>query len=1123
MRLAPLLVILMLSGGVAVPAAPTSDGGICAGDDVGDRSAGPAQNGAGRDMAIDDIYWCNDRRLTDNGAEERLPAIVVDSGRYGYVSFYRGEYLHFKKIDRLGNELFAEKQVAWGQPYFQPCGQPAERIGVDSKDDIHMLWKDPTSQGPMYQKFASNGSAIVQPLNLSPIANEPRGVGMAVGSNGYAYIAHENGGSCRAEMAYLDNDTGLHTGYLAGMYCKGVTIGVNGQDCPYVFYKNGTAPGLWMTIFSPQGQLMQSPTRIDTPLAGTGWDAPFPSLAFGSDGAVYMLQASRASGTKTLYYTKLGPDGTKLTSDIPVTSTACDYGDICVDGKRNVFIVWGNASDDELYYVHIEPNKENETLEPHRLTETSGFDRDPRIVADQDGSLHVVWVSNRDGNWEVYYIYGYTFGVDVGMTPEEMNKIQYVHLNKTRSANITVTNTGGLNNTVFLSLDADLYGKAGGFGKDYAGEGYKIWIDEENEQLDLDPQEIRKVPVHVRGPLNGTPGEYIKVIVNGSCQLGSTHDDSVEFRVYLDVDTRIKLECPEDVHMTMSGVPTDFSLSITNIGEINASISISAKGPTDWNYSLNRSGVWLGPAERHLISLEVTPPPYAVADEVGVVTVTAWRSDVSTVKETVKTTTVVSGVLQIDITPDRTEATVDPGAFADYILTIGCHGNRNGYTNFRLEIISWVNDWSVSLDAGSIALAAEESGFVVLRVGPPLDALAGSSLPVRVACYDLEKRFSAECCVTTFAGQVHALELSVSPALLSVDPGGTATFRVDVSNLGNGPDVCRFESLVAPSGLNCSVRGQDGQISMGTGIAIPYKGTGWFDVVVGAPADALAGERRFTGKVSDGSGRPYELAFTVDINQVYGLSLGSTAPQQAGDLRQWVEFSLGIGNTGNGNDTFHLTATGLPAGWREVEFRDADNVIGNRSVLAAQMTGPMTAVVEIPESTPLDRAWFNVTATSSGGPSATIGLQLTVRKPDLLISKVELRSSILKVDKPAMVRVSVRNNGDGPAGSITVSYYRNGLLRTTEELGTLLPGQERSVDFVWVPLDGRNELRFAVDPLDSVCESNETNNGAMMQKWLYKDSTHLLQDNTWMAIVAAVPLILAALVLAARAGGRRRR
>jgi hypothetical protein len=68
---------------------------------------------------------------------------------------------------------------------------------------------------------------------------------------------------------------------------------------------------------------------------------------------------------------------------------------------------------------------------------------------------------------------------------------------------------GGQNDTMYVGITADFYGKAGGFGKDYKGEGYKLWIDERNKELDLDAQEIVKVPVFVRGAPMGQPNEYI--------------------------------------------------------------------------------------------------------------------------------------------------------------------------------------------------------------------------------------------------------------------------------------------------------------------------------------------------------------------------------------------------------------------------------------------------------------------------------------------------------------------------------------------------------------------------------------------------------------------------------------
>ncbi|MBM4249095.1 MAG: hypothetical protein FJ149_06615 [Euryarchaeota archaeon] len=1040
----------------------------------------PEGKAQGRPMATaDGLYWQDDRRLTNNGGEDTYPTLVVDTFGNSFVMYYRDRTHKYIKIDRYGNPLFDEKDIVSAQIPTQHCGQPCERIGIDSQENFHVVWTTQTLYGPMYQKFASNGNPLTQPINLAPMASNPHVVNLAVGKNNRGYFAYENEGSERIEMAYVDNNFNLHTGYLSTTSGEGVTLGLNKKDYPYVFSKSWSGTGMWVTIFSPEGQVFQSPTKVDTPVAGSGWDSPLPALAFSTDGACHMLQASRASGIKTLYYTKLGPDGAKLTNDIMLTSNSNDYGDICVDSKRNVYIIWGDAGDQDIYYVRIQPNQENATLQPVRLTNAPGIDRDPQITVDPEDSLHTSWVSDRDGNKEIYYKFAFSYGVELGMTPDEMAKIMYIHPNETKSANITVRNMGGQNDTMYLGIAGDFYGKEGGTGKDYKGEGYKLWIDEKHKELNLDAQEIRKIPIYVRGAARGTPNEYIKVVVNATSTMNPMKNDTVEFRTYLVVDHRITLKCAERVRVTSAGVPTQYSISVSNIGDIDERVIISVNGPPGWEYEVDSDLVKLRPTETWMLTLKVTPPPDAQADEMGVVTVTGRSEAEYSVKDQVTTHTLVMPYMFIELGADEPEKFVDPGNPTYFTLRVSNYGNMAGTVIIILEIVSGTGLWITSLDTNAVGVAGGETKQVILTVVAPTDAEAGTRLVVRVQGFDAEKRYSAECLVTTIVRQVHNIRVAATPEMQSLRPADVATYAVVLANLGNGAEEVTLGASELPVGWDLSYQRLDGSLISEIDELYLQPGSSLtINAIVRTAVGSLAQLYAIKGRLLDRDKNVYLINMGIEILQEYDIDVTTTLSKQTGVPGGKVLYTIIGKNKGNGFDTLTFETSGLPREWQGIEFRDVNFELQNELSLNASGLERMSLVVPIPAGVNGTSVEFYVTARSLGMVTDSVKLVLDIRMANLVISKVTCSPKTLRANKLATLVVTIDNIGEVNVENVTVRFYQDRAIMGNERLERVSGGTNRTATFTWMAKGGTHSLRFVVDPDNLIVENNKADNQA---------------------------------------------
>jgi hypothetical protein len=88
------------------------------------------------------------------------------------------------------------------------------------------------------------------------------------------------------------------------------------------------------------------------------------------------------------------------------------------DAAGNLHVVWylrQSGTNDEIYYKMFDGNTWGSD---QRLTNDANDSENPAVAVDDDGSIHVVWSDNRDGNSEIYYkkYDGVSWGPDTRLT-----------------------------------------------------------------------------------------------------------------------------------------------------------------------------------------------------------------------------------------------------------------------------------------------------------------------------------------------------------------------------------------------------------------------------------------------------------------------------------------------------------------------------------------------------------------------------------------------------------------------------------------------------------------------------------------------------------------------------------
>ena len=1071
-----------------------------------------------RDEATPDgLYWCNDYRLTENPSEDRIPQIVVDATGISHViwfrgSSYTGQYM-YKKIDRMGKELIPEKQIASGSIPEQYSGFVSPSIGIDSKSCFHIVF-EPNGNGVAYAKYDANGNNLVPQKTVPSGASGPHNPSIAVSKNDIVHIIYEDyrWGSSAEGIAYarLLNDGTIDKDGVRisdpGWYDEGSTLTTDIKNNVHATFIN-TKQGCYHGKIDNMGNPLPEAPPTYLYKSGDFWTHGPPYLGCDGSGNVHITWNDAGGATGTLMYMKLNNNGVKLAAGgdemgIPLTTSPTCKGFPYVQGdsRGNAYVIWSDVREGtpKIYYLKIEPGTENDTNLPNKaicLTKDTTGALEPKLALDPDDNLHVVWKDNRDGNYEIYYKFAFNYGVEAGMTPEEMYKVMYVHPNETRSANITIRNTGGLNDTVHLNLTVDLH----------EHKGWKARLDAYN--FSLKSQEVRKIKVSVTGAPDGFDGDYIGITVTATSEGNSRRNSTAAFRTMLKVDERMRMVCTDRVHSTQAGSPTTYTAYVQNLGDIkmNVNLTVSPAPPPGWevvlktNYFPN-----LLPNGTFNFTFTVTPPADAVADELGVVTVHGRSDRNANAYDQVTTHTVVSPSIYIKLECPDSEHAVDPGNSTTYTIFVSNVGNTAGTVIILLEIISATGDWHAELDANAVGVAGMETKQVTLTVVAPEDARAGNRLVVRVVGFNEDRTMEDSVTSTTLVNQVHQILMAVNPEMQLADPGSSVSYSVTVQNGGNGPEEISIATNMLDVNWKIKYLLAGAEIN---GLFLDSAQSLTFEAVITVPSDALAGEHDSAVGISDTSKNLWVAPIKTVVKQIYDIDLTTTQSKQQGSPGGKVFFTLLNRNRGNGPDTISFSSVRLPAGW-DVNFKDSNMTNIDSISLNSGEIGRVTVQVTLPGGSNSTSQEVMVTGTSESSLSDNVKFVVDMMLPDLYLTGVTYSPKNLAAGKAATVTVTVVNQGEVPVENVTVRFYEGGTILGAEKLSRLPGNTNKTVTFTWLPKEGRRTVKFMVDPDNSIIETDEHNN-LMKDTLTVSSRNEILPGFEPLLLLAAVAMALA--------------
>ncbi|MFH1700168.1 MAG: choice-of-anchor J domain-containing protein [Candidatus Zixiibacteriota bacterium] len=148
------------------------------------------------------------------------------------------------------------------------------------------------------------------------------------------------------------------------------------------------------------------PIDDDIRLTDASGDSWHGNVAVDGSGNIHVAWQDTRDGNDEIYYSKLDNNGNTLVDDARLTNDNAQsvWPRIELDGLGNVHIVWidERSSGPELYYTKLDIDG-NTLIDDKRLTFNGSNNWSRELLVDDNNNLHILWASDGEGNFEIYY------------------------------------------------------------------------------------------------------------------------------------------------------------------------------------------------------------------------------------------------------------------------------------------------------------------------------------------------------------------------------------------------------------------------------------------------------------------------------------------------------------------------------------------------------------------------------------------------------------------------------------------------------------------------------------------------------------------------------------------------
>lgn len=583
------------------------------------------------------------------------------------------------------------------------------------------------------------------------------------------------------------------------------------------------------------------------------------------------------------------------------------------------------------------------------------------VIGDQEGHIYCISAGGRSvkgqQDWPQFhqnlnrtgfYNPQTSYGVDIyPKIDEDTGKsdslVKSIQPGSTITYNLTVENTGkGISvlnrDTIYVGIE-----------QDSVPENWKAWLDTPEFKGNPNPpfvklasEETADVTLYVEAPWEGEIGEMARINVSvNSSQDEFAEDTATTLSVldlFVDFDLFYLKQIDTDPLSDYNGNKWDkinpgaeglYTMSINNKGNLNDTYQLFLSTPprdAGWNWYFIETGT---------LNASVTLTAPTLADQFGGITGQTLTVKVECPIEASKDTQIpvlLKGTSELSMSSDIEEITkkdelimvvgeqneiqlkiedstkyVDPNGTVEFYMLISNLGNRD-VINVLLSVEGVISGWNVKFPEEPIPVYQGQTKSIPLRVKAPGYARSNSKLVLNViGVIEGATNFRATAPCTVIVNHVYDFDAVAIDKEVSVDPGNSVWFTMQISNIGNGEDVIKPSAYEILLDWNLTFYNREGFQKYE--VDIDYQENIFLLGRLKVPEDTRTGPY-VVGVNLTGEGSSRLIYIKVKVNQTFDLRVKTLEGEDnmTSNIRpdQEMPYVIRVSNLGNGLETVNL-------------------------------------------------------------------------------------------------------------------------------------------------------------------------------------------------------------------------
>jgi len=484
------------------------------------------------------------------------------------------------------------------------------------------------------------------------------------------------------------------------------------------------------------------------------------------------------------------------------------------------------------------------------------------------------------------------------------------------------------------------------------------------------------------------------------------------------------------------GEPAEYTITVRNTGDVDITVSLAAsqeaggcQGYSSAVEQVTAPTIPVGGTETVTLTVNVTDDPQEQTDETCDTTVTATANNAEGPGAPVQTDVTVtttqseggsSSLYGVDLSTNQDTENYGGDDVVEWTVTVKNTGQAQGQQTISLEMIDAAacnsDGLSATIEPTTMQLTADEEDIATVSVSVPdgEQTEAGSHCFIARGTVTSDPNQNEQqqdnLSLTLNVPELHECDANISPTSMTLAPGASQTGTILFSNTGNSDWTVSFgksgakANWVTPevSQRNLPYDNGNGQVAIS------------FDVT---PDDSMEADSTAEIRIRglDGNDERCEQTLSVTVGQSYGVAT-SLSNDNLNNVEPGTSRTtqLTVTNQGNGEDSFSIGHSPVPAGWA-VTLEFSSLTLQGKHAPQSERQQQVDVSVFVPIDALADE---EVTITLSASSSGDSGVDSEEELSVSVAERHELSGTVLSLDQTGrssqfiLFPVTISNDGN---------------------------------------------------------------------------------------------------------------